>query len=200
MITFSFLRQAMGSLLIAMTCIGCSSNSIDIFQSTEKYRATQNYENYLTAKLKKDDVQYVKYGDTRTLIIPMDRYFIIDSNEFSDNNCKGLEDSLKLIKLYPKSHIFVAGFNDDIGSPSLQRHLTQGRADRVLTYLWTHGIPAKRMSADGYGYLFPLGSNRQIHSSAYNRRIEIQWSKSPKSCCMEPKAESSNWLNVFSMK
>lgn len=178
-------------LVLAVACIGCSSSNTKmtddskqgLLKSTYELRLSERYENFLTNRLASEDIQYIKYGDTRTLIIPVDRYFRSNSTQLSDMDCPGLDDATKLIKLYPKSQIYVAAFTDDSRSPALQRFYTQGRAERIISFLWTKDIPAKRLSAQGYGYKFPLASNNQIHSSAYNRRIEIQWTKAHKDCC-----------------
>lgn len=125
--------------------------------------------------LEKQSVQYVQYGDTHTLIVPTDKYFLIDSANLNDLAYPGLNNISKLLSKYPHSQIYVAGFTDDIGSKLHQRKLSQARADAMLTFLWANGISAQRLDAEGYGKKFPIGDNKLIHGSAYNRRIEIQW-------------------------
>lgn len=126
-------------------------------------------------ELQKLDIQYIEYGDTVTLIVPTDRYFIFDSARFNELCFPGLSDLIKLIRMYPKScPIYVAGFTDNVGSRFSKNRMSQARAERMVAFLWANGIPARRLIAEGYGDKNPVGDNHIIHGSAYNRRLEIQ--------------------------
>lgn len=130
---------------------------------------------YLIKQLRRQQIQYIEYGDTMTLIIPTDRYYLFNSPKFHETCYAGLVNVLKLIQMYPHSTFFVAGFTDTVGSIKRQRLLSKARAETMLTFLWANGITAHRMSARGFGALHPIGDNHLIHGSAHNRRIEIQW-------------------------
>ena len=189
-----FLRRFLWMSTLAITCIGCSSSGNEekgetennFNQSSYDFHLYKNQKKYLIDKLKESDIQYVEYGDTMTLIIPSDHTFSTQSDEMKDMNFSGLNNTVKLLKQYPNSQIYVAAFSDDSGSSKSQLNLTQAQAEKILTYLWANGIPAKKLNAQGYGDSYSVGSNKQMHSSSYNRRIEIQWSKTPKSCCPDP--------------
>ena len=82
---------------------------------------------------------------------------------------------MKLIKMFPcKCPIYVAGFTNDVGSRYHKKKLTQAQAEAMVTLLWAHDIPSRLLNAEGYGDKHPVGDNKLIHGSAYNRRIEIQ--------------------------
>lgn len=130
-------------------------------------------------ELKKQDIQIIQYGDTITLLVPTDRYYVFNSPRLNDLCYAGLENIVKLVKLYPCTPIYVAAFTDNIGSRHHKKMLTQARADTMLTFLWAHDIKAKRMHAEGYADKHTIGDNQWIHGSAYNRRVEIQWSIKP---------------------
>ncbi len=132
-------------------------------------------ESAIIKELEDQCVQYVQYGDTHTLIVPTDKYFVINSATLNDLAYPGLINIKKLLFKYPHSQIFVAGFTDDIGSKMHRRKLSQAQAEAMLTFLWANGIPAQRLEGEGYGKKFPVGNNQLIHGSAFNRRIEIQW-------------------------
>lgn len=185
----------MGAL--AIVCIGCSSSGNTVKGETENNFDQSSYDfsianlyksqkTNLVDKLKESDIQFVEYGDTMTLIIPVDSTFSAQSSEMQDMDFTGLNNVVKLLKQYPTSQINIAAFSDDSGSASSQMDLTQAQAEKILTFLWANGIPAKKLTAQGYGENNSVGSNKQMHSSAYNRRVEIQWSKTPKSCCPDP--------------
>lgn len=126
-------------------------------------------------QLQKRDIQFVEYGDTMTLIIPTDKYFMFNSPRLNELCYPGLVQIIKLLKLYPKSPIYVAAFTDNVGSKRHKQRLSQAQAETMLTYLWANNIPARHLSAEGYGDKNAIGDNKIIHGSAYNRRVEIQW-------------------------
>jgi len=152
------------------------------------YGLSKNNKEALIEELKKQDIQYVEYGDTRVLIVPTDRYFVFNSHRIHDLCYRGMNNIVRLLKYYPCSPIYVAGFTDDIGSRTQKEKLSQSRADAFVTFLWANDIHAQRLHAEGYGDLHPVGDNNLIHGSAYNRRIEIQWIKKD-ICPQEPVRE-----------
>lgn len=133
-------------------------------------------------ELQKQDIMFIEYGDTVTLIIPTDRYYLFNSPQLNDICYPGLNNIIRLLKFYPCSLIYVAGFTDDVGSRRHNKLLSQARAEAMLTFLWAHNINAKRLHAEGYGEKHAVGDNIMIRGSAYNRRVELQWLKGPKAC------------------
>ncbi|MFI4918928.1 MAG: C-OmpA-like family protein CmpA [Legionellales bacterium] len=129
----------------------------------------------LIRQLKKQDIQYVVYGDTMTLLIPTDKYFMFNSPRLNELHYPALTNIVKLLKLYPQSLIYVAGFTDNVGSPHHKKLLSQAQAETMLTYLWANDIAAQKLKAEGYGDKNDISDNHLIHGSAQNRRIEIQW-------------------------
>lgn len=130
---------------------------------------------YIIKQLQQRDIQYVEYGDTMTLIVPTDKYYFFNSPRLNDIRYPGLIYIVKLLNLYPKSPIYVAGFTDNVGSKEHKRKLTQAQAETMMTYLWSNNIPSRQLKAEGYGDKFDISDNKLIHGSAQNRRIEIQW-------------------------
>jgi len=70
----------------------------------------------------------------------------------------------------------VSGFADSRGSISLNRALSQRRADAVIRYLVeNHNIPLRRIVTPyGYGELNPVAENETRDGRAQNRRVEIK--------------------------
>ena len=125
--------------------------------------------------LRKNDIEFVQHGDTMVLIVPTDHYFEFNSPKLNELCFEGLNNIIKLLKLYKCSTVNVAGFTDNVGSYRHKKQLSQARAESMLTFLWANNIQARRLSAEGYADKFAIGDNHWIHGSAYNRRIEIQW-------------------------
>jgi outer membrane protein OmpA-like peptidoglycan-associated protein len=137
--------------------------------------SSQTRERALIKLLKPQAIEYIRYGDLRTLIIPTDRYFVFDTAHLNDINYKGLNTMVSLIQTLPYNTIYVAGFTDNVGSRAHKDQLSQARAEAIVTFLWANNINAELLKAEGYGETHPIGDNRLIHASAYNRRIEVQW-------------------------
>jgi len=131
--------------------------------------------NSIIKHLRKQGIEFIQYGDTMTLIVPVDKYYMFESPRFNELCYKGLLNIVALLKLYPQSPIYVAGFTDNVGTRYHKRSMSQAQAETMLTYLWANNINAQRLKAEGYGDLNTVGDNSIIHGSAMNRRIEIQW-------------------------
>ncbi|KTC88257.1 MULTISPECIES: C-OmpA-like family protein CmpA [Legionella] len=140
----------------------------------------------LIKQLQKLDIMYIEYGDTVTLVVPTDRYYIFNSARLNDLCFAGLNTLIKLLATFRKCcPIYVGGFTDNVGSRHSKNLMSQARAETMVTFLWANGFAARRLIAEGYGDKNPVGDNKLIHGSAYNRRIEIQIFKD----CSTPQAE-----------
>src|SRR5206468_12947563 len=73
----------------------------------------------------------------------------------------------------PEIQIEIAGYTDNTGSPTLNRRLSQARADRVRAYLASKGVSPSRMIARGYGPANPIAPNTTAAGRAQNRRVEL---------------------------
>jgi outer membrane protein OmpA-like peptidoglycan-associated protein len=68
----------------------------------------------------------------------------------------------------------VQGHTDNQGDSSLNRQLSQQRAEVVCHYLVAGGIADSRLQAKGYGGSRPLADNRVPALRARNRRVVLQ--------------------------
>jgi outer membrane protein OmpA-like peptidoglycan-associated protein len=130
-------------------------------------------------ELAREDIQFITYGDTMTLVIPTDKYFMFNSPRLNEACFTGLIHVIRLLRFYPHCAIYVAGFTDNVGSVCHKNLLSQAQAETMLTFLWNHDIPAELLKSEGYGEKFSISDNQLIHGSAQNRRIEIQWFSTP---------------------
>jgi outer membrane protein OmpA-like peptidoglycan-associated protein len=78
-----------------------------------------------------------------------------------------------LIAKDPALHAEIQGHTDNVGTPEYNMTLSQARAASVATWLTTHGIPADRLAAKGYGLTMPIADNGNDEGRAKNRRVEI---------------------------
>jgi outer membrane protein OmpA-like peptidoglycan-associated protein len=69
--------------------------------------------------------------------------------------------------------IRIEGHTDIIGRTAFNRSLSEARAQAVRAALIERGIPAQRLSAQGFGAARPIADNRTENGRARNRRIEF---------------------------
>jgi len=62
-------------------------------------------------------------------------------------------------KLYPNLVVEISGHTDDVGSASYNQGLSQRRAQSVVDYLVSIGVPITHLVAKGYGESQPMASN-----------------------------------------
>lgn len=154
---------------------------------------TKQTKSAILSDLNQHGIQYVEYGDLNTLIIPTDKFYQFNRAEFNDICYPGLINVVQLLRYYPKSEIYVAGFTDNIGSKEHKKRLTEARAEKMVGFLWANHISAKYLHAQGYADKYSIGDNHLIHGSAYNRRIEIQWSRNKNPCCEQQIQPAAVW-------
>lgn len=129
----------------------------------------------LVKKLNKESIQFVEYGDTMTLLIPTDKYYIFMSPRLNELCYPGLLNVVRLLQHYPDSPIYIAAFTDNVGNTHHKKLLSQAQAETMMTYLWANGFRSIQLKPEGYADKYDIADNAFIHESAYNRRIEIQW-------------------------
>jgi outer membrane protein OmpA-like peptidoglycan-associated protein len=67
----------------------------------------------------------------------------------------------------------VQGHTDNVGRDDYNQKLSQARAGAVLQWLTSHGVPAARLSAKGFGKMVPVASNDTPEGRTRNRRVEL---------------------------
>jgi OOP family OmpA-OmpF porin len=68
----------------------------------------------------------------------------------------------------------VGGYTDNRGVAARNRTLSQNRANSVMAYLVSKGIPAGALTARGFGPDNPKMPNTTAAGRAQNRRVEIK--------------------------
>lgn len=67
----------------------------------------------------------------------------------------------------------VVGHTDSVGSDAYNQGLSERRAQSVVSYLSSHGVPAEKLSAAGQGESQPAADNSTDAGRAQNRRVEL---------------------------
>lgn len=107
------------------------------------------------------------------------RTILFDLNKASVRNES--EETLKsiaeIMKEYPQTIFHIEGHTDSTGSASYNEKLSKERAASVREFLISEGIPANRLTSEGYGETQPIASNNTAQGRQENRRVEISLDK-----------------------
>ncbi len=88
-----------------------------------------------------------------------------------------LDRASAVIDRCPQAGVEVGAHSDSDGSASLNRDLTQARAETILEYLVAAGVKRERLTAVGYGETKPIADNATAAGKAANRRIEFTFTE-----------------------
>jgi OmpA-OmpF porin, OOP family len=79
----------------------------------------------------------------------------------------------EIMKAFPKVHIKLGGYTDNVGDPKSNQRLSTDRAFNVKNALVELGIDKSRIEAEGYGDQHPVASNDTEEGRQQNRRIAV---------------------------
>ncbi|QHL89323.1 OmpA family protein [Nibribacter ruber] len=85
-----------------------------------------------------------------------------------------LDKLFQFMKSNPGLKVEIAGHTDNVGQPASNLKLSQARAQEVVHYLVSKGIPASTFLAKGYGETQPTVPNTSDQNRQLNRRIELR--------------------------
>ena len=74
---------------------------------------------------------------------------------------------------YDRSIVHVVGHTDSVGSEAYNQRLSEQRAQSVVDYLVSTGVPRERLRAEGRGEMEPRDSNATEAGRQLNRRVEL---------------------------
>lgn len=99
--------------------------------------------------------------------------FAFDSAKIVGNGFRILNRVAQILGKYDKYRILVEGHTDDIGDENYNLRLSEQRAQTVLDYLVSKGVPRERLKARGMGETTPFVLNKDAESRRKNRRVEF---------------------------
>ena len=87
---------------------------------------------------------------------------------------KDLEKIYNLLMQAEDAKLKIVGHTDNAGNPSSNKNLSKSRANSVVEYLESRGIPSSRIQEiNGKGDTQPIASNATAEGKSRNRRVEI---------------------------
>jgi outer membrane protein OmpA-like peptidoglycan-associated protein len=84
-----------------------------------------------------------------------------------------LQKVADLLSKDPALKVEVQGHTDNVGGDAYNQTLSEARARAVMDWLIKRGVPAGRLTAQGYGKTSPVADNGSDEGRAKNRRVEI---------------------------
>ncbi len=87
---------------------------------------------------------------------------------------KELDRIVNIIKKYPSTKWRIEGHMDKQDNPDKIRELSSKRAQAILNYFISKGLPASQFQAVGMGDSVPVASNATAYGRMKNRRIVIR--------------------------
>lgn len=95
------------------------------------------------------------------------------STKITKDSYLAVEKISKILKKHKDLNIEIAGHTDSRGKASLNKRISQKRANSVRQVFIKLGVSKKRLKAVGYGEAFPIAKDDKNGLSEINRRVEI---------------------------
>jgi OOP family OmpA-OmpF porin len=98
--------------------------------------------------------------------------FEFDRSEVQDRYLPEIEQVANFMEQYPDTMVELEGHTDSVGTDAYNQGLSQRRANAVRQVMIDRfGVPASRVSAEGFGESQPVASNESAAGRAQNRRV-----------------------------
>jgi outer membrane protein OmpA-like peptidoglycan-associated protein len=113
----------------------------------------------------------IEVGST---IVLRNIFFDFDKATIRPESANELDRLIKLLNDNPTVKIELGSHTDSKGSDDYNMKLSDSRSKSVVEYLISHGIPAGRLVAKGYGETKPIDTNDTDAGRQNNRRTEFK--------------------------
>jgi outer membrane protein OmpA-like peptidoglycan-associated protein len=100
-------------------------------------------------------------------------YFEFGKSDLRNESRLELDRIVAFLQKNRNTNIEIQGHTDDVGSDEANQKLSLDRANTVMEYIKSKGIPARRLTAQGFGKSKPLVRGTDETSRAKNRRVEM---------------------------
>lgn len=118
-------------------------------------------------------IQVLRVGNEVKVTYPSDLLFGVGGEQLLPDSQVYVDSLIKSAAAYPGTVVRIDSFTDKSGSAEVNLTHSQERAQSVALYLTNNGIPAGKLSYQGYGSDYPVASNDMAEGRAANRRLVI---------------------------
>jgi outer membrane protein OmpA-like peptidoglycan-associated protein len=115
----------------------------------------------------------VRSSDRGVVINLPDILFDFDRSSLTPTARRTLSEIGTVLRDVKDRPISIEGHTDSIGTVRYNKQLSEKRARSVQSELSRNGIPARQMSATGFGEGDPIATNNTEMGRSRNRRVEI---------------------------
>jgi outer membrane protein OmpA-like peptidoglycan-associated protein len=126
----------------------------------------------ITSKVLKVDVE-TPIVEANKPILLNDIYYAVSSSKINEESLWILEQFAEYLQEHPGWLIEIRGHTDNVGDEKANESLSLQRANEVMKYLSSKGVPQNQMTAKGYGESKPVATNDTEAGRAKNRRTEF---------------------------
>jgi outer membrane protein OmpA-like peptidoglycan-associated protein len=128
----------------------------------------------LREELMNSGVQVKRVGEDKLVLIMQNGIgFDSGSDKLSTSIYQTLDGVAKVLVEYPDTQLLIEGHTDSSGSESLNKALSEKRANSVKAYLQSQKVAANRLFTEGLGESLPICDNSTKAGRTCNRRVEI---------------------------
>ncbi len=117
----------------------------------------------------------ILFDPGKTAVVLQGVNFASNSAVLDESDTATLDKVANFVQYNPSGYrLEVAGYTSSTGSRAHNMRLSQQRAEAVVKYLESKGVPAGMLQAKGYGPDFPIDTNATAAGRANNRRVELK--------------------------
>jgi len=100
---------------------------------------------------------------------------LFDTNkwEIKPEGMAQLDKGVEFLKKNPALKVEIQGHTDSTGAAAWNATLSQRRAESVMKYLVSKGVPAGQLMTKGFGPANPVAPNDTKEGRAKNRRVDF---------------------------
>lgn len=125
-------------------------------------------------KINEDIILYQKEALINKDVRINNLFFEYDKFELSPKSYLELDRLVDILKDFPDNKVEISGHTDNQGGDAYNNKLSQQRAQSVVDYLVSKGMPSSKFIAKGYGKSNPVAKNDSDEGRALNRRVEFK--------------------------
>src|ERR1035437_2578866 len=124
--------------------------------------------------LKKTEIQKPEDQEIKEVVLSAGANFGLGKSEILSTAYPELNKLLASMKKYPISNWTIEGYTDNSGSNIKNIKISLERAQSVVNYFVSRGIPRNRFKVYGKGNANPIASNKTEAGRTKNRRVVIK--------------------------